>query len=47
VAAIANVAVYLAFAVEALWVVGALGVAAIAAWYAVAGAALLRRGAAT
>jgi hypothetical protein len=44
VAAAANVAVYLAFAVEALWVVGAAGVAAIAAWYAAAGAALLRRG---
>jgi hypothetical protein len=47
VAAAANIAVYLAFAVEALWVIGAVGVAAIAAWYTVAGVALLRRGAVT
>jgi hypothetical protein len=43
VAAAANLGVYLAFAAEALWVVGAAGVAAIAAWYVTAGAALLGR----
>ena len=42
VAAVANLAVYLAFALEALWVIGAAGVTALAAWYAVAGAGLLR-----
>lgn len=42
VAATANLTVYVAFAVEALWWIGAIGVGAVAAWYAVAAMDLRR-----